>query len=164
MDNPAGCPRAQAQAVGCPQAPQGPTTTQTKKQQRPGVAINYHAQSTDHQRRLTNRRHQPSIYTAKRATQRSPRSVTIPEIAGHVRRNAQLLSGCVGPLVEHVRIDPASAAVLNSRVVVLTDEQSKAGKFTVLGPITATSCMNKIWEPAPTNEDATNQLRVKDSY
>src|SRR5574337_311018 len=88
MDNPAGCPISQAQAVGCPQAPQGPTTTQTKKQQRPGVAINYHAQSTDHQRRLTNRRHQPSIYTAKRATQRSPRSVTIPEIAGHVRRNA----------------------------------------------------------------------------
>src|SRR5574337_26569 len=92
MDNPAGCPRAHAQAVGCPQAPQGPTTTQTKKQQRPGVAINYHAQSTDHQRRLTNRRHQPSIYTAKRATPRNPRSVTIPEIAGHVRRNAQVRS------------------------------------------------------------------------
>ena len=32
MDNPAGCPHAHPQAAGCPQAPQGPTTTEQNKQ------------------------------------------------------------------------------------------------------------------------------------
>jgi Tfp pilus assembly protein PilN len=71
------------------------------------------------------------------------------------------LAGCVGPLVEHVRIDQSSVKSLAERVVVLNEEQSKARQFTVLHPVTATSCKNKLWDSAPTNEDATNQLRVK---
>lgn len=70
------------------------------------------------------------------------------------------LSGCVGPLVQHVRVDESTVAVLSTRVALLTDEQSKAGKFSVLGPVKATSCKNKMWEPSPSNDDATNQLRV----
>jgi hypothetical protein len=30
----------------------------------------------------------------------------------------------------------------------------------VLAPITATSCKNKMWDPAATNENATAQLRL----
>lgn len=70
------------------------------------------------------------------------------------------LTGCVGPLVQHVRIDDSTVGVLKERVVVLSEEQSKQRKFTVISPIKATSCKNKLWEPAPSNEDATNQLRV----
>jgi hypothetical protein len=73
------------------------------------------------------------------------------------------VSGCVGPLVQHVRVDQASVPSLTDRVIVLREEQSKAGRFAVLAPLMATSCKNKLWEPAPTNDDATNQLRVKAS-
>lgn len=70
------------------------------------------------------------------------------------------LAGCVGPLVQHVRVDEATVPTLSTRVAILTEEQSKAGRFSVLGPVKATSCKNKLWDPSPSNEDATNQLRV----
>lgn len=72
-----------------------------------------------------------------------------------------VLSGCVGPLVPHVRVDPNSVGTLAGRVIVLDEAQSKAGNFKVVQSLTATSCKNKIWDAAPSNEDATNQLRVK---
>src|SRR5439155_9795274 len=93
MDNPAGCPRAHPQAVGCPQAPQGPTTTFEERQERNSKALQP-AQAPgpkpSSQRRCSTPTNRPHPYNLPCATQQPIEIGHVPEITGHVRRNTQL--------------------------------------------------------------------------
>jgi len=92
MDNPAGCPRDHPQAVGCPQAPQGSTTTIEERQERNTKALQLAQASTlnaSSQRRSPTRQNQPHPYNIPRATQPSTEIGHVPEITGHLRRNTQ---------------------------------------------------------------------------
>ncbi len=68
------------------------------------------------------------------------------------------LSGCIGPLVDVTKVDDATAVDLEKAIVVL-EPASTPRSAAVLGPLTATSCMNKLWDKPATKEDAVSQLR-----
>jgi hypothetical protein len=72
-----------------------------------------------------------------------------------------LSSGCFGPFFEHIKIDPTTVGKLRLQVPAYTEEDLKGRDYSVLQPLSATSCKNKFWDPSPTTEDATDQLRVK---
>ena len=77
MDNPAGCPRAHPQAVGCPQAPQGPTTTSCNKQDKQGKALRPALASQPDpypSRRYFTPQNRPHPYNQIRATQHRPQN------------------------------------------------------------------------------------------
>ena len=90
MDNPAGCPHAHPQAVGCPQAPQGHTTTSRIRQDKKSKAL-HRAQTSrarpPQRRRLPTSSNRPHPYNQTRATQQPTGIGHVAEIAGHVRRN-----------------------------------------------------------------------------
>jgi len=69
------------------------------------------------------------------------------------------LGGCVGPLVPVTHIDDSTAIELDPTVRTFAATESPPNA-PVFGPITATSCKNKIWDKDATAEDATNQLRL----
>lgn len=73
---------------------------------------------------------------------------------------ALLLSGCVGPFVPVIDIDQTSAQQLRQEVHVF-DAGTVPSNATYLGPLKATSCMNKMWDKPASNEDATTQLLYK---
>lgn len=68
------------------------------------------------------------------------------------------LTGCIGPLVDVTKVDQGTAADLERSVAVYEPAATPRGAA-VMGPITATSCMNKIWDNPATKEDAVAQLR-----
>lgn len=68
-------------------------------------------------------------------------------------------SGCVGPLVPVTRVDDLTATELQQTIPTF-EAKVTPSKATVLGPLTATSCKNKLWDKDATSEDATNQLRL----
>ncbi len=70
------------------------------------------------------------------------------------------VAGC-GPFFEHIRIDPTTVDALRVRTPVYTENDLKTRAFSVIQPVTATSCKGKMWDPTPTSEDAVDQLRVK---
>jgi hypothetical protein len=70
-----------------------------------------------------------------------------------------LCAGCVGPLVPVTRVDDSTAAELEQTVRTFAARETPS-KATILGPVTATSCKNKLWDADATSEDATNQLRL----
>jgi hypothetical protein len=72
---------------------------------------------------------------------------------------AALLAGCVGPLVLVTRVEESTAVELNATIPVY-DARPMPPSASILGPITATSCKNKMWDKDATNEDATSQLRL----
>jgi hypothetical protein len=69
------------------------------------------------------------------------------------------LSGCIGPLVPVTHVDDTTAVELDQTVRTFAAMETPPSA-PVLGPITATSCKNKIWDKDATAEDATNQLRL----
>jgi acetyl-CoA carboxylase alpha subunit len=46
-------------------------------------------------------------------------------------------------------------------VPVYTENDVHDREYAIIQPLSATSCKNLLWEPSPTQEDATDQLRVK---
>jgi hypothetical protein len=72
-----------------------------------------------------------------------------------------LISGCFGAFFEHIRIDPTTVDKVRLQVPVYTENDLKGRDYSVLQPLRATSCKNRLWDAAPTAEDATDQLRVK---
>jgi hypothetical protein len=70
-----------------------------------------------------------------------------------------LLVGCVGPLVPVTRVEEATAAELDQTIRTFGARETP-GSAVVLGPVTATSCKNKIWDKDATTGDAINQLRL----
>jgi hypothetical protein len=72
---------------------------------------------------------------------------------------AALCTGCVGPLVPVTRVDDSTATEL-LQTVRAYEARDTPSKATALGPLTATSCKNKLWDKDATKEDSTNQLRL----
>lgn len=72
---------------------------------------------------------------------------------------AILLASCVGPRVPVTNVDDAMAAQLNTSVKVV-DGAALPANARLLGPVQATSCKNKAWQPAPTNENAITQMKL----
>jgi uncharacterized protein YbjQ (UPF0145 family) len=70
-----------------------------------------------------------------------------------------LLSACVGPLVPVAKVDPTTSRQLESSVAVYDPGLAPTGAMSIK-PITATSCKNKAWDPAPTRENAITQLKL----
>jgi RcsF lipoprotein len=68
--------------------------------------------------------------------------------------------GCA-PFFEHIKIDPATVDTLRLQTPVYTESDIKGRDYMVIQPVQATSCKGKMWDPSPTAEDATDQLRVK---
>lgn len=69
------------------------------------------------------------------------------------------LSSCVGPLVPVTRLDDPTAVELKQTIPTFEARETPSSA-TILGPLTATSCKNKLWDKDATSEDATNQLRL----
>jgi hypothetical protein len=64
------------------------------------------------------------------------------------------LPSCAGPKVN----DDPPAEWRSSMRIYRASETPRGAR--VLGPISATSCKSKLWDPDPTDEDATRQLQV----
>lgn len=71
---------------------------------------------------------------------------------------ALYLAGC-GPQIQVVNVDPRDASGLDQSVPVFTAGQAPPDAV-ILGPLTATSCKNKLWDPAATRENAMSQLKL----
>lgn len=67
------------------------------------------------------------------------------------------LAGC-GPGVRVTDVDAPAAQRLNSEIKVI--EGPVPAGASVVGPVEATSCKNKAWDPAPTNANAIVQLKA----
>ncbi len=75
---------------------------------------------------------------------------------------AGLAGGCVGPLVDTVDVSPQVEQSLVTRVPVFMIGQDPP-PASLIGPVEATSCMNKVWDPAASQDNALAQLRLKAS-
>lgn len=73
-----------------------------------------------------------------------------------------LVSGCVGPLVDTVDVSPQVEQNLSTRVPVFMIGQDPP-PASLIGPVEATSCKNKVWDPAASQDNALAQLRLKAS-
>jgi hypothetical protein len=62
---------------------------------------------------------------------------------------------------EVIRVDPLTVDALRRDVPVYRLGDLSEKNYRVVRPVTATSCSIKTWDPAPTPEDAIDQLRVK---
>ena len=72
-----------------------------------------------------------------------------------------LVTGCLGAFSDHISLDPATGADLRRQVPVYSESDVHTHAYVLLQPLSATSCQNKFWDPAPTQEEATAQLRAK---
>jgi hypothetical protein len=79
MDNPAGCPRAHPQAVGCPQAPQGPTTGDGEVQAIPRPPLRHRRPANVRQGGRQPARPHSFLQSQPRNPAPKPRSVTFPK-------------------------------------------------------------------------------------
>lgn len=73
-----------------------------------------------------------------------------------------LSGGCVGPLVDTVDVSPQVEQNLTTRVPVFMIGQDPP-PASLIGPVEATSCKNKVWDPAASQDNALAQLRLKAS-
>ena len=71
---------------------------------------------------------------------------------------AAAMAGCS---FEQIRVDPLTVDALRSDVPVYRLADLSERTYRVVRPVTATSCSIKTWDPAPTRDDAIDQLRVK---
>ena len=62
---------------------------------------------------------------------------------------------------ELIRVDPLTVDALRRDVPVYRLADLSEKNYRVVRPVTATSCSIKTWDPAPTPDDAIDQLRVK---
>jgi hypothetical protein len=72
-----------------------------------------------------------------------------------------LVTGCLGAFADHIPIDPTTVAALRRQVPVYSESDVHTHVYVLLQPLSTISCQNKFWDPAPTQEDATDQLRAK---
>ena len=72
-----------------------------------------------------------------------------------------VLAGCVGPLFAHSPMDPSTVGDLRRQVPVYSESDVQGHRYVVLQPLSATACTHKLGDPAPTQEEAIDQLRVK---
>jgi hypothetical protein len=72
-----------------------------------------------------------------------------------------LVTGCLGSFADHIPLDPATVEDLRRQVPIYSESDAHTRAYVLLQPLSATSCQNKFWDAAPTQEDATDQLRAK---
>jgi hypothetical protein len=72
-----------------------------------------------------------------------------------------LVTSCLGSFADHIPLDPTTVAELRRQVPVYSESDVHTRAYVLLQPLSAISCQNKFWDPAPTQEDATDQLRAK---
>lgn len=72
-----------------------------------------------------------------------------------------LFTGCIGPLVEIVKVPPDIQKKLIDEIEISDINTLNRSHYKIIQPITATSCKNLITDKAPSVEDAINQLRYK---
>jgi hypothetical protein len=72
-----------------------------------------------------------------------------------------LLTGCLESFSDRIPIDPTTVADLRRQVPVYSESDVQTRTYVLLQPLSTTSCKNKFWDSAPTQEDATDQLRAK---
>jgi hypothetical protein len=72
-----------------------------------------------------------------------------------------LVTGCLGSFADHIPIDPTTVVDLRRQVPVYSESDVHTRAYVLLQPLSAISCQSKFWDPAPTQEDATDQLRAK---
>jgi hypothetical protein len=72
-----------------------------------------------------------------------------------------LIAGCFGPFAEHIRVDPLAVGDLRRQVPIYTENDIQGREYAMIQPLSAISCRNMLWDPSPTQEDATDQLRLK---
>jgi hypothetical protein len=72
-----------------------------------------------------------------------------------------LVAGCFGPSSEYIQIDPTTVGDLRRHVPLYTENVVHDREYAILQPLSAISCKNLLWAPSPTQDDATDQLRVK---
>lgn len=68
------------------------------------------------------------------------------------------LSGCFGPFIPVVHVDEETAAGLRGRIEIVKPKDLGSYNYQEIGPVSATSCMNKIWDTPANKKDAINQL------
>ena len=73
------------------------------------------------------------------------------------------LVGACGPLVDVTDVSEVSPEILAqaTRVQTFTLEQGSPQNFTVVAPISAYSCKNKLYDPPASKGDALIQLQLK---
>jgi hypothetical protein len=72
-----------------------------------------------------------------------------------------LVTGCVESFSDRIPIDPATVAELRRQVPIYSESDLQTHAYVLLQPLTAPSCQNRFWNPVPTQEEATDQLRAK---
>jgi hypothetical protein len=72
-----------------------------------------------------------------------------------------LVTGCLGSFADHIPIDRTTVEDLRRQVPVYRESDVHTRTYVLLQPLSAISCQNKFWDPAPTQEEATDQLRAK---
>jgi hypothetical protein len=70
-----------------------------------------------------------------------------------------LVTGCLGSFSDRIPLDPTTVEELRRQVPVYSESDTR--EYVLLQPLSATSCQNKFWDHAPTQEEATDQLRAK---
>ena len=72
-----------------------------------------------------------------------------------------LVIGCLGAFSDRIPLDPTTVEALRRQVPVYSESDMHTREYLLLQPLSAISCQNKFWDPAPTQEEATDQLRAK---
>ena len=72
-----------------------------------------------------------------------------------------LVIGCLGSFSDRIPLDPTTVEALRRQVPVYSESDMHTREYLLLQPLSAISCQNKFWDPAPTQEEATDQLRAK---
>jgi hypothetical protein len=73
-----------------------------------------------------------------------------------------LVFGC-HPFVETLNVSPETAARLDNEVRIYQPPELTSLKYTKLRAVESWSCMNLFTDPAPTQEDAVTQMKLKAS-
>ncbi|MDO8724108.1 MAG: hypothetical protein Q7J31_18050, partial [Syntrophales bacterium] len=69
----------------------------------------------------------------------------------------------LGPFVPVIRIDEETGRRLSKEIVIYENEDLKSLEYRRVGPVEATSCMNQLWDPPASRDNAIDQLRYKAS-
>src|SRR5689334_618662 len=74
---------------------------------------------------------------------------------------AFMLGGCVGPLVPVIDVDAQSAEKVRKEIRIFESGEISTDQYRYLGPVSATSCMNKLWDRPASRDDAVSQILYK---
>jgi len=71
------------------------------------------------------------------------------------------IGGCSAPSDQVGRVDQENAARIEQQIKIYQPDALRQLKYTSLGQIDAISCQSRPWDPRASEDDATDQLRIK---